>query len=143
MPAPELLQESLWLLLRQGESEQERFKALQTHLRGRIRLQADGGLKTGLDVIKGAILRAQSFGFGTIPLVALGCMALFVIAEGVLWQALGLSLLVALYLASWSAQGSRVWRDLLFSCAGLGAARVLVCCSCSSCVGGFPSPAIE
>ena len=40
VPAPELLQESLWLLLRQGESEQERFKALQTFLRGRIRLEA-------------------------------------------------------------------------------------------------------
>ena len=40
VPAPELLQESLWLLLRQGESEQERFKALHRHLRGRIRLEA-------------------------------------------------------------------------------------------------------
>ena len=39
VPAPELLQESLWLLLRQGESEQESFKALQTHLLGRIRLE--------------------------------------------------------------------------------------------------------
>src|SRR5690606_29999566 len=37
------------------------------------RLQADGGLKTGLDVIKAAILGAESFGFGTIPMVALGC----------------------------------------------------------------------
>jgi len=42
-------------------------------LRGRIRLQADGGLKTGLDVIKAAILGAESFGFGTMPMVALGC----------------------------------------------------------------------
>jgi len=42
-------------------------------LRGRIRLQTDGGLKTGLDVIKAAILGAESFGFGTIPMVALGC----------------------------------------------------------------------
>jgi hypothetical protein len=39
VPAPELLQESLWLLHRQGESEQESFKALQTHLRSRIRLE--------------------------------------------------------------------------------------------------------
>ena len=39
VPAPELLQESLWLLLRQGESEQESFKALQTNLRSRIRLE--------------------------------------------------------------------------------------------------------
>jgi len=43
------------------------------HLRGVIRLQADGGLKTGLDVIKAAILGAESFGFGTAPMVALGC----------------------------------------------------------------------
>jgi glutamate synthase (NADPH/NADH) large chain len=42
-------------------------------LRGNIRLQADGGLKTGLDVIKAAILGAESFGFGTAPMVALGC----------------------------------------------------------------------
>jgi glutamate synthase (NADPH/NADH) large chain len=43
------------------------------HLRGKIRLQTDGGLKTGLDVIKAAILGAESFGFGTMPMVALGC----------------------------------------------------------------------
>jgi glutamate synthase (NADPH/NADH) large chain len=43
------------------------------NLRGNIRLQADGGLKTGLDVIKAAILGAESFGFGTAPMVALGC----------------------------------------------------------------------
>ena len=42
-------------------------------LRGKIRLQTDGGLKTGLDVIKAAILGAESFGFGTAPMVALGC----------------------------------------------------------------------
>ncbi|MGB7451881.1 MAG: glutamate synthase large subunit [Lysobacterales bacterium] len=42
-------------------------------LRERVRLQVDGGLKTGLDVIKGAILGADSFGFGTGPMVALGC----------------------------------------------------------------------
>ncbi|HET7301381.1 MAG TPA: glutamate synthase large subunit, partial [Oleiagrimonas sp.] len=42
-------------------------------LRGRVRLQIDGGLKTGLDVIKAAILGADSFGFGTAPMVALGC----------------------------------------------------------------------
>lgn len=43
------------------------------NLRGRVRLQTDGGLKTGLDVIKAAILGAESFGFGTGPMVALGC----------------------------------------------------------------------
>ncbi|WP_230370248.1 glutamate synthase large subunit [Paludibacterium denitrificans] len=42
-------------------------------LRGRVRVQTDGGLKTGLDVIKAAILGAESFGFGTGPMVALGC----------------------------------------------------------------------
>ena len=42
-------------------------------LRGKVRLQTDGGLKSGLDVIKGAILGAESFGFGTMPMVALGC----------------------------------------------------------------------
>ncbi len=42
-------------------------------LRGKVRVQADGGLKTGLDVIKAAILGAESFGFGTAPMIALGC----------------------------------------------------------------------
>ncbi len=42
-------------------------------LRDKIILQADGGLKTGLDVIKAAILGAESFGFGTAPMIALGC----------------------------------------------------------------------
>ncbi len=42
-------------------------------LRGQVRIQADGGLKTGLDVIKAAILGAESFGFGTAPMIALGC----------------------------------------------------------------------
>jgi glutamate synthase (NADPH/NADH) large chain len=42
-------------------------------LRHRVRLQADGGLKTGLDVVKAAIIGAESFGFGSAPMVALGC----------------------------------------------------------------------
>ena len=42
-------------------------------MRQRVRLQTDGGLKTGLDVIKAAIIGAESFGFGTAPMVALGC----------------------------------------------------------------------
>jgi len=42
-------------------------------LRHRVRLQADGGLKTGLDVVKAAVLGAESYGFGTAPIVALGC----------------------------------------------------------------------
>jgi glutamate synthase (NADPH/NADH) large chain len=39
-------------------------------LRGKVRVQTDGGLKTGLDVIKAAILGAESFGFGTAPMIA-------------------------------------------------------------------------
>ena len=42
-------------------------------LRGNVRLQTDGGLKTGLDIVKAAMLGAESFGFGTTPMVALGC----------------------------------------------------------------------
>ncbi|HLJ38900.1 MAG TPA: glutamate synthase large subunit [Steroidobacteraceae bacterium] len=42
-------------------------------LRHRVRVQTDGGLKTGLDVVKAAIIGAESFGFGTAPMVALGC----------------------------------------------------------------------
>ncbi len=42
-------------------------------LRGKVRVQTDGGLKSGLDVVKAAILGAESFGFGTAPMVALGC----------------------------------------------------------------------
>ena len=42
-------------------------------LRHRIRVQTDGGLKTGLDVVKAAIMGAESFGFGTVPMVVLGC----------------------------------------------------------------------
>ena len=42
-------------------------------MRHKVRLQTDGGLKTGLDVIKAAMLGAESFGFCTGPMVALGC----------------------------------------------------------------------
>ncbi|PID61736.1 MAG: glutamate synthase large subunit [Gammaproteobacteria bacterium] len=42
-------------------------------LRGRVRVQTDGGLKTGLDVVKAAVLGAESFGFGTGPMIAMGC----------------------------------------------------------------------
>lgn len=59
---------------------------------------------------------------GVIPAAALvlAWMAFCVIPEGILWQAMGLSLLVALYLASWSARSSRVSRDVFICCAGLG-----------------------
>jgi glutamate synthase (NADPH) large chain len=45
----------------------------RNEMRHKVRVQADGGLKTGLDVVKAAILGAESFGFGTAPMVALGC----------------------------------------------------------------------
>ncbi len=43
-------------------------------LRGRVRLETDGQLKTGRDVIIAALLGAEEFGFATGPLVALGCI---------------------------------------------------------------------
>ncbi len=42
-------------------------------LRDRIRVQVDGQLKTGRDVVIGALLGAERFGFGTAALVSLGC----------------------------------------------------------------------
>ena len=42
-------------------------------LRHRIEVRTDGGLKTGRDVVIAAILGAESYGFGTAPLVAMGC----------------------------------------------------------------------
>jgi len=52
----------------------ETHQVLRKHdMRHKVRLQTDGGLKTGLDVIKAAMLGAESFGFGTGPMVALGC----------------------------------------------------------------------
>ncbi|MGB1580337.1 MAG: glutamate synthase large subunit, partial [Nevskiales bacterium] len=45
----------------------------QNDLRDKVRVQTDGGLKTGLDVVKAAALGAESFGFGTGPMVAMGC----------------------------------------------------------------------
>jgi glutamate synthase domain-containing protein 2/glutamate synthase domain-containing protein 1/glutamate synthase domain-containing protein 3 len=43
-------------------------------LRDRVRVQVDGQLKTGRDVVIGAMLGAERFGFGTTALVALGCV---------------------------------------------------------------------
>ncbi len=45
----------------------------RNNMRHIVRVQTDGGLKTGLDVVKAAIIGAESFGFGTAPMVALGC----------------------------------------------------------------------
>ena len=43
-------------------------------LRDRISVQVDGGLKTGRDVVIGALLGADEFGFATAPLIASGCI---------------------------------------------------------------------
>jgi glutamate synthase (NADPH/NADH) large chain len=43
-------------------------------LRGRVRLQTDGGLRTGRDVIIAALLGADEYGFSTAPLIAAGCI---------------------------------------------------------------------
>ena len=43
-------------------------------LRSRIRVEVDGQLKTGRDVVIGALLGAEEFGFATAPLIALGCI---------------------------------------------------------------------
>ena len=43
-------------------------------LRGQVRLQVDGQIKTGRDVILLSLLGADEFGFGTLPLIVLGCV---------------------------------------------------------------------
>ena len=43
-------------------------------LRGRIAVQVDGGIRTGRDVVIGALLGADEFGFSTAPLIAAGCL---------------------------------------------------------------------
>ena len=43
-------------------------------LRNRVTLETDGGLRTGRDVVVGALLGAQEFGFSTAPLISLGCI---------------------------------------------------------------------
>jgi glutamate synthase (NADPH/NADH) large chain len=47
---------------------------VENRLRGRIAVQVDGGLRTGRDVIVGALLGADEFGFSTAPLIASGCL---------------------------------------------------------------------
>ncbi len=49
---------------------------LLNDLRGRIRVQTDGKLQTGRDVVIAALLGAEEFGFATTPLIALGCIML-------------------------------------------------------------------
>ncbi|MBW2294074.1 MAG: glutamate synthase subunit alpha, partial [Deltaproteobacteria bacterium] len=47
---------------------------VKNDLRGRIRVEVDGGFKTGRDVVIGALLGADAYGFATAPLVAIGCI---------------------------------------------------------------------
>nr|YP_009315297.1 Glutamate synthase [Yamadaella caenomyce]SCW23752.1 Glutamate synthase [Yamadaella caenomyce] len=46
----------------------------QNGLRDRVTLRVDGGLRTGLDVVLAAIMGAQEFGFGTVAMIATGCV---------------------------------------------------------------------
>ncbi|MFQ6034402.1 MAG: glutamate synthase-related protein [Sedimentisphaerales bacterium] len=55
---------------------------LMNGLRDRIRVQVDGQLKTGRDVVVAAMLGAEQFGFGTAALVAMGCTLLRKCHEG-------------------------------------------------------------
>jgi len=56
-----------------GLSETQQTLVLN-RLRGRIAVQVDGQMKTGRDVVIGALLGADEFGFATAPLVAEGCI---------------------------------------------------------------------
>ncbi|HVM21535.1 MAG TPA: glutamate synthase-related protein [Egibacteraceae bacterium] len=47
---------------------------VRNNLRGRVRLQVDGGFKTGRDVVVAALLGADEYGFGTAALLAEGCI---------------------------------------------------------------------
>jgi glutamate synthase (NADPH) large chain len=47
---------------------------VMNRLRGRISVQVDGGVRTGRDVVIGAMLGADEFGFSTAPLIAAGCI---------------------------------------------------------------------
>ncbi len=47
---------------------------LMNGLRNRVTLRTDGGLRNGLDIVHAAILGAEEFNFGTIALIAIGCV---------------------------------------------------------------------
>ncbi|MCB9558510.1 MAG: glutamate synthase large subunit [Deltaproteobacteria bacterium] len=49
---------------------------VQNNLRGRVRLQVDGGLRTARDVAIAALLGAEEFGFATSALISMGCILL-------------------------------------------------------------------
>lgn len=56
-----------------GLSEMQQTLVLNG-LRGQVRLQTDGQIKTGRDIISMALLGAEEFGFGTTVLIVLGCV---------------------------------------------------------------------
>ncbi|MEM9164834.1 MAG: glutamate synthase-related protein, partial [Cyanobacteria bacterium P01_F01_bin.4] len=56
-----------------GLSEVQRV-LMENQLRDRVILRVDGGLKTGWDVIMGALLGAEEYGFGSIAMIAEGCI---------------------------------------------------------------------
>ena len=47
---------------------------MENQLRDRVLLRVDGGLKTGWDVVMGALMGAEEYGFGTIAMIAEGCI---------------------------------------------------------------------
>ena len=47
---------------------------MENQLRNRVLLRVDGGLKTGWDVVMGALMGAEEYGFGTIAMIAEGCI---------------------------------------------------------------------
>jgi glutamate synthase (NADPH/NADH) large chain len=99
--------------------------------------RTDGGLKTGLDVVKAAMLGAESFGFGTAPMVALGCKYLRIChlnncATGVATQHEVLRRstsrvcrsMVINYFRSWSKNCARSWPSSASArIEGIGSAR--------------------
>ena len=56
-----------------GLSEAHQILTLN-NLRGQVRLRADGGMRTGRDIVIAALLGAEEFGIGTASLVAMGCL---------------------------------------------------------------------
>lgn len=56
-----------------GLAETNRFLT-ENHLRNRVTVRVDGGLRSGQDVVKAAVIGADEFAFGTIALIAQGCI---------------------------------------------------------------------
>jgi glutamate synthase (NADPH/NADH) large chain len=70
-PASSIRHAGLPLELGLAETQQT---LVMNNLRRKVKLQADGQLKTGLDIIMAALLGAEEFGFSTAALVVLGCV---------------------------------------------------------------------